>query len=190
MKKRIGTLRGKPIVEGDDNLISIHELKSSVVDLNNESYHKIYRYKPEELVCYIGEIVLNPDTGRSNMFSPLYEIPVVAYSKHDPFISKIELKGFKYNEDTTIYFMIQPKDKTLFGATVHNSKEDEDHSSNLDEIYDDSRALAFTAALDEDEGSVGSDYYQIIYSAPNKSKYNGNILDTEAIIELRIRYAV
>ena len=196
MKKRIGTLRGKPIVEGDENLFNENEINTQAVNTAYEDYITIRRYKPTDLVCEIYQSVFNEDT-YSNDYEFLKEIPVTQYRQYDPYYSRIDLSGFKYGEDTTVYFVIRPKDRPIvedgipFTLAINDQDTDDDHSSSLKVNPDDAYILQFTANLDEDEGSSGSDYYQLFVPKKSMNKYSAKkILDTEGIIDLRIIYKV
>lgn len=196
MKKRIGTLRGKPIVEGDENLFNENEINTQAVNTAYAEYITIRRYKPTDLVCEIYQSVFNEEAYR-NDYEFLKEIPVKQYRQDGPYYSRIDLSGFKYGEDTTVYFVIRPKDRPIvedgraFTLAINKQDEDDDHSSSLKVNPDTAYILNFTANLDEDEGSPGSDYYQLFVPKKGVNKYSAkDILDTEGIIDLRVVYKV
>lgn len=196
MKKRIGTLRGKPIVEGDENIFNENEINTQAVNTAYAEYITIRRYKPTDLVCEIYQSVFNEETYR-NDYEFLKEIPVTQYGKDNPYYSRIDISGFKYGEDTTVYFVIRPKDRPIvedgrpFTLAINDQDKDDDHSSSLQVNPDAAYILQFTANLDEDEGSSGSDYYQLFVPKKGRNKYSAKkILDTEGIIALRIIYKV
>ena len=195
MKKRIGTLRGKPIVEGDENLFNENEINTQAVNTAYDEYITIRRYKPTDLVCEIYQSVFNEEAYR-NDYEFLKEIPV-KQCQYDPYCSSIDLSGFKYGEDTTVYFVIRPKDRPIvedgrpFTLAINDQDTDDDHYSSLKVNPDYAYILQFTANLDEDEGSSGSDYYQLFVPKKGMNKYSAKeILDTEGIIDLRIIYKV
>lgn len=165
MKKRIGTIYGKPIVEGDENLLTQNELHENNLISNSDSYIYLKRYKAEDLSCLLVEA--DPEySGSSIVFKYIKDLPMV--NRNDPFLEDdpilVEVDGFNYETSKEVFLCICPKEYAdviiselnfadYFRTKVLEEKEDDDHSVHISKYKETWNLFSLKGSLDEDEGN-------------------------------------
>lgn len=179
MKKRVGTLYGHPIIQGDENLTTDIEIYVDNLIGNSDSYIYLKRYKAEDLSCLLFE--RDPEySGSSTILKYIKNLPMVnrngPFPEDDPIL--VEVDGFNYETSKEVFLCICPKEYAdviiselnftdYFRTKVLEIEDDEDHSVHISKYKEVWNLFSLSGSLDEGEGNSGMNTMILLFLKGN-----------------------